>query len=78
MRSFLQNHKNLETEIFAFCVITFEPIEVQHLQITVWTSVLWKMLVGEKTARNGRKTDFYQLQILGNTLYYKDSNPIPT
>ena len=24
MRSFLQNHKNLEVEIFAFCVITFE------------------------------------------------------
>ena len=35
MRSFLQNHKNQEMEIFAFCVITFEPIEVQHLRITV-------------------------------------------
>ena len=29
MRSFLQNHKNTEMEIFAFCVITFEPMEVQ-------------------------------------------------
>ena len=26
--SFLQNHKNPETEIFAFCVIYFEPIEI--------------------------------------------------
>ena len=25
---FLQNHKNSETEIFAFCVITFEPIKI--------------------------------------------------
>ena len=29
MRSFLQNHKNPETEIVVFCVITFEPIVVQ-------------------------------------------------
>ena len=29
MRSFLQNHKNQEMEIFAFCVITFEPIGFQ-------------------------------------------------
>ena len=28
-RSLLQNHKNLATEIFVFCVITCEPIEVQ-------------------------------------------------
>ena len=27
------------------------------------------MVVGEKTASNGSKTDFYQLQIFGNTLY---------
>ena len=25
--SFLQNYKNPETEIFVFCVITFEPIK---------------------------------------------------
>ena len=25
---FLQNHKNQKTEIFAFCVITFEPIKI--------------------------------------------------
>ena len=29
MRSFLQNLKNMKTEIFSFCVITFEPIVVQ-------------------------------------------------
>ena len=31
MRSFLKNHNNPETEIYAFCVITFEPIKVQTL-----------------------------------------------
>ena len=25
---FLQNHKNPEMEMFAFCVITFEPIKI--------------------------------------------------
>ena len=29
MRSSLQNHKIPDTEIFAFCIITFEPIKVQ-------------------------------------------------
>ena len=29
MRSFLQNHKTPEAEMFAFCVITFEPIKIQ-------------------------------------------------
>ena len=28
MRSFLQNHKNQETKIFAFCVITFESVKI--------------------------------------------------
>ena len=28
MRVFVQNHKKTEMEIFAFCVITFEPIKV--------------------------------------------------
>ena len=27
MSLFLQNHKETEIEIFAFCTITFEPIE---------------------------------------------------
>ena len=26
--SFLQNHKTPEREIFAFCVITFDPIKI--------------------------------------------------
>ena len=29
MSVFVQNRKNLEMEIFAFCVITFEPIIIQ-------------------------------------------------
>ena len=33
MRSFLQNHKNQEMEIFAFFVITFEPKRSSVLQI---------------------------------------------
>ena len=28
MTSFLQNRKKLELEIFVFCVITFEPINI--------------------------------------------------
>ena len=28
MTSFLQNHKNPKTELFAFCVVTFEPIKI--------------------------------------------------
>ena len=29
MFDFVQNHKKMEMEIFAFCVITFEPIKIQ-------------------------------------------------
>ena len=28
MNAFLQNRKNPETEIFVFCVITFDPITI--------------------------------------------------
>ena len=28
MNDFLQNRKNSETEIFVFCVITFDPITI--------------------------------------------------
>ena len=38
MSAFLQNRKNPETEIFVFCVITFDPITikpVKHLKMTV-------------------------------------------
>ena len=39
---FVQNHKKKEMEIFAFCVINFEPIirPVKHLKMTARTSVL--------------------------------------
>ena len=61
MRSFLQNHNNTETEIFAFCVITFEPIEVQtrsapqndRLNLSFVKDIY---VDGRKLARNGRKT----------------------
>jgi NADH:ubiquinone oxidoreductase subunit K len=36
---FLQNYKKRKLEMFAFCVITFEPIKrlrpVQHLKMTI-------------------------------------------
>ena len=38
---FVQNWNKLEMEIFAFCVITFEPFT--HIKMTVQTSVLWKI-----------------------------------
>ena len=28
LSAFLENHKNPETEIFVFCVITFDPITI--------------------------------------------------
>ena len=67
MRSFLQNHKNMEMEIFAFCALTFEPIEVQTCSAPQndWLNFTFERYHGS----NGRKTDFYQLQILGNTHY---------
>ena len=48
-------------EIFAFCVITFEPIEVQtcsapqndRLNLSFVKNIY---VVGKKLARNGRKT----------------------
>ena len=57
--------KKMESEIFAFCIITFEPIKryrlIQHLKMTVWTLVLWKifMQLTQKMARKGQKLDIY-------------------
>ena len=43
---FLQNWKKWETEILMFCVITFGSFKhVQHLKMTVWTSVLWLIFI---------------------------------
>jgi hypothetical protein len=62
-------------EIFAFCVITFEPIEIQtrsapqndRLNLSFVKDL---HLVFEKMARNGRKTAIYLSQILVNSLYH--------
>ena len=64
---------------FLIFVITFEPIEVQTCSAPQNDRLNFSFVkdievVGKKMARNGRKTDFYQLQILGNTLY--DENRI--
>ena len=61
MRSFLQNHKNPERELFAFCLITLEPIEVQthsapqndHLNLSFVKDFLSRW---QKLPRNGLKT----------------------
>ena len=73
-QKFLQNWKKTEREIFVFFVVTFKPIKIrpiQHLKMTVWTSILWKIfmyVVGEKMARKGRKTAICQSQILVTSL----------
>ena len=59
----------LVTSPFAFCVITFEPIEIQtrsapqndRLNLSFVKDFL---KVGTKMARNGRKMAMYQMQIL--------------
>ena len=69
---FLQNHKNSETEIFAFCVITFESIQTrlapQNDRLNL-SFVKYIYANGGKLARNGRKTAICQSQILVNSLY---------
>ena len=58
---FLQNRKKTETEKDAFCVIIFEPIEVQthstsqndRLNLSFVKDIY---VDGGKVARNGRKT----------------------
>ena len=64
----------VEMEIFAVCVITFEPIKIQtcsSLQNDLLNLSFVKdvEVVVKETARNGRKTDFCQSQSLVNSLY---------
>ena len=80
IRFYYKNTKNPKMEIFSFCVIAFEPIKIltcsapQNDWMIVWTSVLLKIKGSwQKTARNGNKVDFWQLQILGISLYYIES-----
>ena len=65
MSVFVQNCKKSQMEICAFCVITFEPIEIQnpkapqndHLNLSF---VKNEHTNGEKMARNGLKTAIYE------------------
>ena len=75
MRSFLQNHKNRKTEIFAFCDITLNyVIEIQthsapendRLNLSFVKDVY---VVGKKLARSVRKTAICQSQNLVISLY---------
>ena len=66
---FLQNGKNPETEIFAFCVITFEPIKI-------WTCLNPSFVkeihvICKKHIQKTTEVAIYCLQILGISLYYK-------
>ena len=75
---FVQNHKKKKMEIFAFCVITFEPIKIKTcfeclapqndcLKISFVKAIY---VVFEKMARNGLKTAIYQSQIGCITLQF--------
>ena len=62
---FLQNRKKTEMEIFAFCTIAFEPIEIwtcyahQNDRLNL-SFVKVTSMVGQKMARNGCKTSIYE------------------
>ena len=65
--------KKTEREIFAFCVITFEPIKTQTRSAPQndclnFSFVKDTPVVGEKMARKGWKMAIYQSQILRNSL----------
>ena len=58
---FEQNRKKTEMEIFAFCVISFEPIKFQTHQAPQNNRLNLSFVkdahtYGEKMARNGHKT----------------------
>ena len=65
----------MEKEIFAFYVITFEPIEVQTCSVPQNDRLNLSFVEDFhvhgwlKMARNGRKMAINQSQILGNSLY---------
>ena len=62
--------------VFFFCVITFEPNNIQtssapqndRLNLSVLKNIM--QLLCEKMARNGRKMDIFQLQILVISLQF--------
>ena len=71
---FLQNRKKGKTEIFAFCVITFEPIKIQSYFLPQSdylnrSYVKYIHVAGEKIPKNCLKVALYHSQILGNNLY---------
>ena len=65
MRSFLQNYKNPKRELFVFCLITFEPIEVQTLSAPQidrlnfsFVKDIFRYVIGKQLATNGLKRTF--------------------
>ena len=65
MSVFIQNRKKWKMEIFAFCIITFEPIEIQNHYAPQNNRLNLSFVNDEYTdakqmARNGRKTVIYE------------------
>ena len=59
MSLFLQNHNKTETEIFAFCVITFEPICIYACLVPQNDHLILSFTVGKKLTKIGLKTATY-------------------
>ena len=62
-------------EVFAFCVITFEPIKIQNCEAPQndrlnLTFVKDGHIVGKKMAGNGHKTAICQSVLNRNSLYF--------
>ena len=53
---FLQNHKQRETKMFAFCVKSYEPVKHLRNICPNLSFVKDENTVGQKKARNGHKT----------------------
>ena len=70
MSVFGQNHKILEMEIFAFCVISFQPIRIQiHYECENDHLNLSFVKDGKKVDRNGCKMAIYESVLFRIRLY---------
>ena len=60
--------KKREMEMFAFCVITFEPIKIQTCSAPQNDRLNLSHVVGGNMARNGRKSVIYEGHSFRNSL----------
>ena len=66
MSLFVQNSKKTEMEIFAFCVITFEPIITKTSDHNDLSFVKDKHTYGEKMARKGHSRVIYKFSFVSD------------